>query len=62
MNFQPWKKKNSKGRKGGLQLNCRVLASKEGVVLRSKDICGFSDHIKGILPQKGGGEGSPLFG
>ena len=31
---------------------------KEGVVLRSKHICGFSDHIKEILPQKGG---SPLF-
>ena len=28
---------------------------KEGVVvLRSKHICGFSDHIKGTLPQKGG--------
>ena len=27
---------------------------KEGVVLRSRDTCGFSDHIKYILPQKGG--------
>ena len=29
----------------------------EGVVLRSKDICVFSDHIKYILPRKGGGGG-----
>ena len=28
-----------------------------GLVLRSKDLCGFSDHIKYILPQK-----APLFG
>ena len=27
---------------------------KKGVVLRSKDICGFSDHIKDVLSQKGG--------
>ena len=35
---------------------------KEGVVLRSKHNCVFSDHIKVILPQKGGGgcsRGSP---
>ena len=40
--------------------NVRVVARKKlkrRVVLRSKDICGFSDHIKNILPQKGG-----LFG
>ena len=39
----------------------RVLARKkikEGVVLISKHICGFSDHIKAFLLQKGG----PLFG
>ena len=30
---------------------------KEGVVLRSKHVCGFSDHIKEMLPQKGGGGG-----
>ena len=27
---------------------------KEGVVLRSMHVCGFSDHINEILPQKGG--------
>ena len=27
---------------------------KEGVVLISRHVCGFSDHIKEILPQKGG--------
>ena len=28
---------------------------KEGLVLRSNHICGFYDHIKEFLPQKGGG-------
>ena len=37
----------------------RVLARKKlkGVVLISKDICGFSGHIKYNLHQKGGGGG-----
>ena len=40
----------------------RVLARKvlkRGGGLRSKDICGFSNHIKYIWPQKGGREGLP---
>ena len=39
-----------------LALNYRVLARKKikegGVVLISKYICGFSDHIKEILPHE----------
>ena len=39
---------------------CQAVAGFEpeerggGVVVRSKHICGFSDHIKDILPPKGG--------
>ena len=42
--------------------NIRVLVRKKlkRGCLRSKNICGFSDLIKGILPQRLGG--SPLFG
>ena len=37
-------------------------SSHGGVGLRSKNSCGFSDHVNNILPQKGGGGGrSPLF-
>ena len=46
-----------------IYLCIRVLARKmkevEGWFI-SKHICGFSDHIKDILPQKGGGGGGGL--